>query len=253
MNNLALPHGSFQDLQIGEVKMQDVTAERSRQSSGNNCEQVPLGTAEGVRRPRLEDFEGIYRQYGKRVYSLRLRLTGNKAEAEDLTQEAFLQLFRKLDTFRGDSSFYTWLYRLAVNVVLMQFRKRAGLMETSLEGAGGPPSHDPVRLPDIPVSDTRLLGTIDRVSLEEALKKLAPGFRIVFVLHDIEGFEHPEIAEMLGCSVGTSKSQLHRARLKLRSLLVEGSKGLGPGETATDSRPCGAARCSMPTEAQIAV
>jgi RNA polymerase sigma-70 factor (ECF subfamily) len=178
------------------------------------------------RRPRTEvkDFEAIYRQYGKRVYSLCLRLTGNRAEAEDLTQEAFLQLFRKLDTFRGDASFYTWFYRMAVNVVLMQFRKRRGLAETLLEGLVAASSHDAVGTPEIRVSDARLLATIDRVSIEEALGQLATGFRAVFVLHDMEGFEHRGIAEMLGCTEGISKSQLHRARLQLRRLLLENSR-----------------------------
>jgi len=191
---------------------------------GHSFEDIPLVRGEGAGRPKLEDFEAIYRRYGKRVYSLCLRLTGNEAEAEDLTQEAFLQLFRKLDTFRGDSSFYTWFYRLVVNVVLMQFRKRRGLTETPLEGSEDSSPRDPIRPHEIPVSDTQLLGTIDRVNLQEALEQLPAGFRTVFVLHDIEGFEHPEIAEMLACSVGTSKSQLHRARLKLRELLAETSR-----------------------------
>lgn len=177
MNNLAPPDSFFEDVQVSEIKMPDVTANRNRRSSGNGCEQIPSGGARGGNRPTLEDFEGIYHRYGKRVHSLCLRLTGNELEAEDLTQEAFLHLFLKLHTFRGDSRFYTWLYRLAVNVVLMQFRRRRGLKETSLEDAVGPPSHDPLRPPEIPISDTQLLSTIDRVSLEEALKQLPTGFR----------------------------------------------------------------------------
>jgi RNA polymerase sigma-70 factor (ECF subfamily) len=237
--------------QVAGNKMHDVTGERNGQLPGTSCEEVPLGRAEGVERPNLGDLEGIYRRYGKRVYSLCLRMTGDEAEAEDLTQEAFLHLFRKLDTFRGDSSFYTWFYRLAVNVVLMQFRKRRRLMETSLEEITDPDSHGPVRPPEIPAPDTRLLGTIDRVSLQEALKQLSAGFRAVFVLHDIEGYEHREIAEMLACSVGNSKSQLHRARLQLRKLLTENSWRRAPARRL----PTGGlltARSSMRAEALVA-
>ena len=173
-----------------------MTGERNIPPLGNGWEEASSGRAEGVERPNIEDIEGIYRQYSKRVYSLCLRLTGNEAEAEDLTQEAFLQLFRKLGTCRGNPSFYTWFYRLAVNVVLMQFRKRRGLTETPLEGLEDSSPRDPIRPHEIPVSDTQLLGTIDRVNLQEALEQLPAGFRTVFVLHDIEGFEH-QAAQLL--------------------------------------------------------
>jgi RNA polymerase sigma-70 factor (ECF subfamily) len=162
-------------------------------------------------------FEKLYERHNRRVYSLCLRMTGNTAEAEDLTQEAFLQLYRKIATFRGESAFSTWLHRLAVNVVLMHLRKK-GLPEVSLDEALEP-QHEDGPKKDIGARDTVLAGSIDRVNLERAIESLPPGYRIIFVLHDIEGYEHNEIAEMMGCSIGNSKSQLHKARMKLRDLL----------------------------------
>ncbi|MGA3213468.1 MAG: sigma-70 family RNA polymerase sigma factor [Terriglobales bacterium] len=164
-----------------------------------------------------ESFASLYGLHKRRVYSLCLRMTGNTAEAEDLTQEAFLQLFRKIATFRGESAFSTWLHRLAVNVVLMHLRKK-GLPEVSLEETMEPQQEDSPRR-DIGARDMVLAGSIDRVNLERAIENLPPGYRIIFVLHDIEGYEHNEIAGLLGCSIGNSKSQLHKARMKLRDLL----------------------------------
>jgi RNA polymerase sigma-70 factor (ECF subfamily) len=165
-------------------------------------------------------FETLYALHKRRVYSLCLRMLGNVAEAEDLTQEAFLQLYRKIGTFRGDSAFSTWLHRLAVNVVLMHLRKK-GLPQVSLEETLEPSSDDGPRK-DIGARDLQLSGSIDRVTLERAVENLPPGYRLVFVLHDVEGYEHNEIAGMLDCSIGNSKSQLHKARMKLRDLLKSG-------------------------------
>ena len=165
----------------------------------------------------LQSFEGLYSLHKRRVYSLCLRMTGNTAEAEDLTQEAFLQLYRKISTFRGESAFSTWLHRLTVNVVLMHLRKK-GLPSVSLEETLEPQQEDGPRK-DIGARDNVLAGSIDRLNLERAIESLPPGYRIIFVLHDVEGYEHNEIAEMMGCSIGNSKSQLHKARLKLRDLL----------------------------------
>lgn len=170
-----------------------------------------------AKRGDAECFEALYGLHKRRVYSLCLRMTGNTAEAEDLTQEAFLQLYRKIATFRGESAFSTWLHRLAVNVVLMRLRKKE-LPEVSLEEQLEPQQEDgPKR--DIGARDNVLAGAIDRVNLERAIENLPPGYRIIFVLHDIEGYEHNEIAAMMGCSIGNSKSQLHKARMKLRDLL----------------------------------
>lgn len=179
-----------------------------------------LSEAEAIDRAKQGDaeaFEGLYVLHKRRVYSLCLRMTGNTAEAEDLTQEAFLQLYRKIASFRGESAFSTWLHRLAVNVVLMRLRKK-GLPQVSLEETLEPQQEDGPRK-DIGTRDNVLAGSIDRISLERAIERLPPGYRMVFVLHDIEGYEHNEIAEMLGCSIGNSKSQLHKARMKLRDLL----------------------------------
>ncbi len=143
-------------------------------------------------------------------------MTGDTAEAEDLAQEAFLQLFRKIGTFRGESAFSTWLHRLVVNVVLMHLRKK-GLQQVSLDEPDGS-QDEPVKR-EYGDDDKRLLHSIDRITLSRAIEGLPPGYRAVLVLHDVEGYEHNEIAQILDCSVGNSKSQLHKARLKLRELL----------------------------------
>ena len=162
-------------------------------------------------------FAQIYTQHKRRIYSLCLRMVGNITEAEDLTQEAFLQLHRKIATFRGDSAFSTWLHRLAINVVLMQLRKK-GLSVISLDEAMEPSVEErPGR--SFGTADLTLTGAIDRMALQKAIDELPAGYRLIFVLHDIEGYEHNEIAAMLDCSIGNSKSQLHKARLKLRSTL----------------------------------
>jgi len=151
-------------------------------------------------------------------------MTGNTAEAEDLTQEAFLQLFRKVSTFRGESAFSTWLHRLAVNVVLMHLRKK-GLQVVSLDEVDNS-KDEPVKR-DYGDDDRRLMGSVDRIGLQRAIADLPPGYRAVFVLHDVEGYEHNEIAEIMDCSVGNSKSQLHKARMKLRDRLRR-DRGLEP-------------------------
>ena len=162
-------------------------------------------------------FAQLYALHKRRIYSLCLRMVGNVAEAEALTQEAFLQLHRKIATFRGDSAFSTWLHRLAINVVLMQLRKK-GLPLISLDEAMEPaPEEGPGRSFGTP--DLTLSGAIDRLALERAVGSLPAGYRLIFILHDVEGFEHNEIAAMLDCSIGNSKSQLHKARLKLREAL----------------------------------
>ena len=162
-------------------------------------------------------FERLYHLHKARVYSLCLRMLGNPAEAEDMAQEAFLQLFRKVQTFRGESAFSTWLHRLTVNVVLMHLRKK-GLPVISLEEATESDDEEaPPR--EFGAEDLLLAGSLDRVVLERVIEKLPTGYRLIFTLHDIEGYEHNEIAEMLDCSVGNSKSQLHKARLRLRDLL----------------------------------
>jgi RNA polymerase sigma-70 factor (ECF subfamily) len=163
-------------------------------------------------------FEVLYNLHKRRVYSLCLRMVNNVAEAEDLTQEAFMQLFRKIATFRKESAFSTWLHRLTVNVVLMHLRKK-GLDEVSLDQE---PDEDAQELPkkEYGGDDLNLVGAVDRVTLEKSIAELPMGYKTIFILHDIEGYEHNEIAEMIGCSIGNSKSQLHKARMKLRSILL---------------------------------
>ena len=172
-------------------------------------------------------FEALFSAHKRRVYSLCLRMTGDTAEAEDLTQEAFLQLFRKISTFRGESAFTTWLHRLVVNVVLMRMRKK-GLPVVSLDEPDT--SHDEPVQRDFGGNDLRLIGSIDRIRLTRAIESLPHGYRTVFMLHDVEGYEHNEIAQIMNCSVGNSKSQLHKARLKLRDLLRAEQPG-GAGES----------------------
>ena len=179
------------------------------------------GEAEAIEKAKQGDpeaFQALYDRHKRRVYSLCLRMTANTAEAEDLTQEAFLQLYRKIATFRGESAFSTWLHRLSVNVVLMHLRKK-GLPVVSLEETtqGGTEEDTPKK--DFGAEDVALAGSIDRLQLQRAVESLPPGYRTIFVLHDVQGYEHNEIAGIVGCSIGNSKSQLHKARMKLRDLL----------------------------------
>ena len=162
---------------------------------------------------QMSGFEELYSRHYRRVYSICLRMTGNVAEAEDLTQEVFIQLHRKLDSFRGESQFTTWLHRLTVNQVLMHFRKRSVRSELTTDDGEMPDSVDPDTI------NPEAMPIVDRIGLENAIAQLPTGYRTVFVLHDVEGYEHEEIARILGCSAGTSKSQLHKARMKLRRLL----------------------------------
>lgn len=163
----------------------------------------------------IEAFELLYERYHRRTYSLCLRMTSNPTEAEDLTQEVFIQLFRKIGSFRGDSAFSTWLHRLTVNQVLMHFRRRSVKNEKT--------SHDG-EIPEQTVPGTEnqaRMPVLDRIALTRAVEELPPGYKSVFILHDVEGYEHEEVARILGISIGTSKSQLHKARLKLRGLLIK--------------------------------
>ena len=185
-----------------------------------------LTEAEAIRRAQQGDadaFERIYRLHSRRVYALCLRMVGNTAEAEDLTQEAFLQLFRKIGTFRGESAFSTWLHRLAVNVVLMRLRKKT-ISATSLDEQSESDEESSTPKKDVGTEDLRLSGSVDRVNLDRAVRQLSPGYRSIFVLHDVQGYEHNEIAAIMKCSIGNSKSQLHKARMRLRELLHENER-----------------------------
>ncbi len=161
----------------------------------------------------VDAFGKLYEKHRRRVYSLCLRMLGNPTEAEDMTQDVFMQVYRKLGSFRGEAAFTTWLHRLTVNQILMHFRKRHVRMEAPTE------DEDLKELIEPGTERPQAMSVVDRVALEQAIAQLPPGYRAVFVLHDIEGYEHEEIAHLLGCSVGTSKSQLHKARMKLRKIL----------------------------------
>jgi len=163
-----------------------------------------------------EAFATLFQLHKKRVYSVCLMMTKDIAEAEDLTQEAFLQVFRSVGSFRCDSAFSTWLYRIAVNTVLMKLRRRK-TPAVSLDEPVSPES--PSLRRDIGRADPRLSGAIDRIALRRAMAELPEGCRKIFALHEVEGYQHHEIAEMLDCSVGNSKSQLHKAKIKMRDLL----------------------------------
>ena len=162
-------------------------------------------------------FEYLYNAHRRRVYSLCLRMTKNPAEAEDLTQQAFLQLFRKIATFRGESDFSTWLHRVTVNIVLMHIRRKkpddlpVGGRDRCTAEEDSPSEHGS--------SDTSMYGAIERLNLMRAIRKLPRGYKQIFLMHDVIGYEHSEIAGLLGCSAGSSKSQLHKARRRLRCLL----------------------------------
>ena len=158
-------------------------------------------------------FEELYQRHHRRVYSVCLRMLQNATEAEDLTQEVFIQLYRKIGSFRGDSAFTTWLHRMTVNQVLMHFRKRSVKYEKTTEEGETPTQVV------IGTENHQKMPIVDKIAIDNAINQLPPGYRNVFTLHDIEGYEHEEVARILGCSVGTSKSQLHKARLKMRKLL----------------------------------
>jgi RNA polymerase sigma-70 factor (ECF subfamily) len=188
---------------------------------------------QAIARAQLGDhaaFEYIYQAYCKRVYSVCLRMIRNPADAEDLTQQTFLQLFRKIGTFRSESNFSTWLYRVTVNVVLLHMRHRkpaAAVVEDLEQYAANEdlqPKHGSGK-----ASPSSL---VDRLHLRRAISKLSPGCKQQFLLYDVLGYKHQEIAELLGCSVGSSKSQLHKARKRMRRLLL-GEPGRAEASAAT--------------------
>lgn len=165
-----------------------------------------------------ESFHALYQTHHRRVYSICLRMTQSVSDAEDLTQEIFIHLFRKLGSFRGDAAFTTWLHRLTVNHVLMHFRKRRVRSELVTEDRSLPTQVVPGS------KDPNRMKVVDRILLAEVIAKLPEGYREAFVMHDIEGLEHNEIAKMRGRSAGTSKSQLHKARQMLRQLITKPSR-----------------------------
>ncbi|HYT64819.1 MAG TPA: RNA polymerase sigma factor [Vicinamibacterales bacterium] len=178
-----------------------------------------LQLVERCRRGELGAFEELYRQHSGRLFSLAVRMLGNPADAEDMLQEIFLSAHRKLESFRGEAALGTWLYRLAMNQILDHVRSRAARTGQLTDGLD-----DATLLAD--ASGHRLADrAIDRIDLERALAELPEGCRAAFLLHDVEGLEHREVSEVLGIAEGTSKSQVHKARLRLRGLL-RGKEGV---------------------------
>jgi RNA polymerase sigma-70 factor, ECF subfamily len=163
-------------------------------------------------------FERIYRTHSRKVYTLCLRMVGDRTDAEDLTQDVFLQLFRKIHQFRGESAFSTWLHRMSVNIVLMRFRKTPR-PEESLDAITNPEQEPGAPSREFGGPDLRLNGAVDRITLQAAINELPRGYKTMFILHDVQGYNHDEIAEIFGCTAGNSKSQVHKARARLRELL----------------------------------
>jgi RNA polymerase sigma-70 factor (ECF subfamily) len=183
-----------------------------------------------------EAFATLYQLHKKRVYSVCLQMTKDVADAEDLTQEAFLQVFRSVHSLRGDSAFSTWLYRIAVNTVLMKLRRRKSPPLVSLDE---PVSAEPSSLKrDVGKADPSLSGVVDRIALRRAVEELPAGCRRIFDLHEVKGYQHHEIAQLLDCSIGNSKSQLHKAKVKMRDMLF-------PKRKISRSSPAGEAVRAM--------
>ncbi len=177
-------------------------------------------------------FERLYHLHSSRVYALCLRMTCDPPAAEDLLQDTFIMVFRKIRTFRGESAFSTWLHRIAVNLALMRRRKKSA-SETSLQETGDPKTDHPGHVEELAISDPLLTSSLDRLHLQRALEQLQPFQKLVVVLHDIQGYKHTEIAKMLDWSIGNSKSRLHRARARLRELLQESLRLRCPGSSRT--------------------
>lgn len=202
--NALLDSACIQDLECGR------RATPAKHSAGDILTRAQAGDPDA--------FSELYLRHKKRVFSICMRMVHDSSLAEDLTQEAFIQLHRKLATFRGDSAFTTWLHRMTVNIALMHLRKPV-LPVVSLD-------HLMTAIPEEHVGrnfgtcDRRQTGVVDRVAIDRAVATLAPGYRDVFLLHDVHGFEHSEIASMQDCTLGNSKSQLHKARRALRYALT---------------------------------
>ncbi len=191
-----------------------------RERSRNDSERSLIQRAQ---RGEEQAFATLFQFHGKLVYSVCLRMTGNVADAEDLTQEAFLRVFRSINSFRGDSAFSTWLYRIAVNTVLMKLRCRKTPLLLSLDEPVSTGDFASLKR-DVGKADSSLGGAIDRIALLRATEKLPAGCRQIFDLHEVEGYQHQEIAQLLQCSIGNSKSQLHRAKVHMRNMLFPKGK-----------------------------
>jgi RNA polymerase sigma-70 factor (ECF subfamily) len=180
--------------------------------------QADLDLVERCRKGDLGAFEEVYRTHSRRLYGVAVRMLGNQADAEDMLQEIFLAAHRKMESFRGDSALGTWLYRLAVNLCLDYLRSRRGRTVQLTDALEDEPS-----LPDT-ATQSLAARTVTKMDLERALAQLPEGCRTAFVLHDVQGLEHREVAEVMGIAEGTSKSQVHKARMRIRVFLAHGVK-----------------------------
>jgi RNA polymerase sigma-70 factor, ECF subfamily len=186
-----------------------------------------LPEAEVIRLAQRGDaraFERLYRQHSARVYALCMRMLRNPDEAEDSMQEVFLHVFRKIQGFRGASAFSTWLHRVTINTVLMRLRRSRMARTEFVENTEINQETGMVRR-ELGAPDLHVEGYVDRVAIENAIQQLPPRCKMMFVLYDIQGYAHREIANLLGCSVGNAKSQLHKARVRLRQLLLRDANG----------------------------
>ena len=196
---------------VSSAATNSTSAEKSERDANNPT------LVQRAQRGNEEAFATLFQLHRSRVYSVCRSMTRDVAEAEDLTQDAFLQAFCSIGTFRGDSAFSTWLHRVAVNTVLMKLRRRKSPPMLSLDQPVSPDS--PSLRRELGKSDPNLSGATDRISLRRAIQALPAGCRKIFDLHEVQGYQHHEIAELLHCSISNSKSQLHRAKLKIRGLL----------------------------------
>ncbi|HEX4485653.1 MAG TPA: RNA polymerase sigma factor [Terriglobales bacterium] len=204
--------------------MREKTEQKKLLPPPSNSDSVMVKSAQSG---NIEAMSWLYDKYRRRIYNLCLRMLRDQADAEDLTQDVFVQLFRKIDTFRGESAFSTWLHRLAVNMVLMNIRSRNS-KRYSLIPIESSNEEDDSLYEELGKEDEGLRSSLDRMTISGALDNLPPGYRMVFLLHDVHGYEHQEIAEILSCSVGNCKSQLHKARLKMRRFIER--QASQPGE-----------------------
>ncbi|HWY42528.1 MAG TPA: RNA polymerase sigma factor [Candidatus Sulfotelmatobacter sp.] len=189
--------------------------------------EINLTESEAIEKAKNGDhaaFEYLYKLHSKRVYGLCLRMSKHPAEAEELMQQAFLQLFRKIGTFRGESGLSTWLHRVTVNIVLMHLRRKKPIEIPAEDLERQDTEGDSTR--EYGSNDPSMVGALDRVNLKRSIDKLPRGYRQYFLLYDALGYKHREIAGLLGCSTGCSKSQLHKARKRLR-LLLQGEESAG--------------------------
>ena len=191
--------------------------EMTPSNSAGDVKSADLDLVGRIRSGDETAFEALYRQHATRLYNLASRMLGTRGEADDLLQDIFLLAYRKIGSFRGESSLGTWLYRLAMNHcldVLRNRQTRMGMQTDSLDEPDAAPVASPVPL----------VGAVSRIDLERAIETLPPACRAAFLLHDVEGFGHQEVGAMLGISDGTSKSQVHKARMRIRAYLAHGLK-----------------------------